>query len=385
MKHWIKLLVCLVTLTGPALAQTSAEDATAAPESTNAPVAFVYVSRPTHVDAFAVSAAGKLTAVPGSPFSDIALFHLSVNSKYLIGESDDHVHIITYAIESNGALKEVSSIDAQGRSPEGGGDCCDNPQKLDAAGKTLYTLAAGANYWFDNFKIESDGVLSFLGSTYAFGGGSEYFAGPLSVLGNDKFAYATGCNDDDPTGEGTIGFKRESSGMLQGINKSFQLPTPKSGDVYCPYNLATDGSDHLAVAMALWNVDDTTPDGPLVLASYTADSEGNLTTKSTAATMPETIGDAALSISPSGKLLAVGQSGFQVFHFDGADPITKYTGVLHSSETFLEFGWDKANQLFALSNNALHIYNATATSIKEESGSPISIPEASSVSVLSLQ
>ena len=92
-----------------------------------------------------------------------------------------------------------------------------------------------------------------------------------------------------------------------------------------------------------------------------------------------------MSISPSGKLLVVGQSGFQVFHFDGADPITKYTGVLHSSETFLQFGWDKANHLFALSNNALHIYSATSTSIKEESGSPISIPEASSVVVLSLQ
>jgi hypothetical protein len=77
-------------------------------------------------------------------------------------------------------------------------------------------------------------------------------------------------------------------------------------------------------------------------------------------------------------------SGFQVFHFDGSGDITKYSGVLHSSESFLEFGWDKDNHLYALSTTNLHVYSATSTSIKEESGSPYPIPEASSVIVLSL-
>jgi hypothetical protein len=51
-----------------------------------------------------------------------------------------------------------------------------------------------------------------------------------------------------------------------------------------------------------------------------------------------------MSISPSNKLLAVGGrflengKGFKVYHFDGGNPITKYTGVLHSSEYFLQFG-----------------------------------------------
>jgi hypothetical protein len=96
-----------------------------------------------------------------------------------------------------------------------------------------------------------------------------------------------------------------------------------------------------------------------------------------------------MSISPSGKLLAVGggtgAKGLEVYHFNGASPITKFTGLLHSSENFLEFGWDKSNHLYALRSDGLHIYSATSTSIKEESGSPISIPEASSLIVQSLE
>jgi hypothetical protein len=387
MKTFLPLSLCLFSTTylGTALAQTSAAQTSESAEKTTAPVAHVYVTRPTHLDAFDVSSSGRLTAVAGSPFSGVDLFHLSVSGKYLIGESDDHTHIITYAIESNGAVKQVASIDAQSLSPDGA--CCDSPQTLDASGKTLYTIEDGTNYALDNFKIESTGELSFLHSTYYFGGGEEVGPGLLSVLGNNKFAYATSCNDDVPQYSNTIGFKRESSGTLEGLsNFKFQLPKPKSGDVYCSNYLATDSSDHLVISMELWNVAESTPDGPTVLASYTADSEGNLSTKSTASTMPVTTGGTTMSISPSGKLLAVDAgNGFQVFHFDGGEPITKFTDVLHSSETFIEFGWDRSNHLYALSQNALHIYSATSTSIKEESGSPISIPEASSVIVQSLQ
>lgn len=379
MPSTLKLLALSVLLLPAASIYAQTENST--------PVAHVYVTRPTHLDAFDVSSSGKLTAVPGSPFSGVDLFHLSVSGKYLIGESDDHVHIITNAIQSNGAVEQVASFDAQGYSPEGGYDCCDSPQKLDATGKTLYTIAVGDNYWIDNFKIEPNGELSFIGSPYYFGGGEEVGPGLLSVLGNNKFAYATSCNDDQPQYSNTIGFKRETSGLLQGLGNKlkFQLPKPKSGDVYCANGLTTDPSNHLVVAMSEWNVNDSTPDGPMVLASYTADSEGNLTTKSTTATMPQTNSGSYLSISPSGKLLAADDgNGFRVYHFNGADPITPFTGILHSSETFIEFGWDKSNHLYALSTNALHIYSATPTSIKEEAGSPISIPQASSVIVQSL-
>ena len=87
---------------------------------------------------------------------------------------------------------------------------------------------------------------------------------------------------------------------------------------------------------------------------------------------PVAAGIGAMSISPSGKLLAIGAGrlAFQVFRFNGSSPITKYAGLLHTSETFVEFGWDKDNHLYALSTTNLHVYSATSTSLKEVSGSP---------------
>jgi hypothetical protein len=95
----------------------------------------------------------------------------------------------------------------------------------------------------------------------------------------------------------------------------------------------------------------------------------------------------AMSISPTGKLVVLADDpfGFQVFHFNGGDPITKYTGVVTPGDGFYQFGWDKSNHLFGLGYQGLHVYSATPTSIKEEPGSPYSIPEATSVIVLDLK
>jgi hypothetical protein len=49
------------------------------------------------------------------------------------------------------------------------------------------------------------------------------------------------------------------------------------------------------------------------------------------------------------------------------------------------FAWDSDNHLYALSTGNLHVYEATSTDIKEVSGSPYAIPEASSVIALSLK
>jgi hypothetical protein len=289
-----------------------------------------------------------------------------------------------------GAVKQASSVNAQMYSQEQAGDCCFLPQRLDASGTTLYNMTDGSgDQAMENFKIESDGNLQFIGNTVTNGGGTNSEPGMISVLGNNKFAYSTGCDTDVTTEQLTRGMRRESSGYLQTFPVTIDLPKAKAGDIYCPFSLASDPSNHLAFVMRQLHkdVDEGEPDGPFVLASYTSNTTtGNLTTKSTTSTMPVLASDFFdLSISPSGKLVAAGgASGFQVFHFNGGDPITKYTGVFHSSEQFLEFGWDKSNHLYALSQNALHVYNATSTSVKEAPGSPYPIPEASSVIVLSL-
>jgi hypothetical protein len=80
MTRYPRLFVCLTaTLTASALAQT-----TDRPEAGKAssPVAFVYVSTPAGIDAFASASNGRLAAVPGSPFPG-AVDSMSVNEKYL--------------------------------------------------------------------------------------------------------------------------------------------------------------------------------------------------------------------------------------------------------------------------------------------------------------
>jgi hypothetical protein len=69
-------------------------------------------------------------------------------------------------------------------------------------------------------------------------------------------------------------------------------------------------------------------------------------------------------MAPSGKLLAVaGTGGLQVFHFNGAAPATKYTGLLTSSEVD-EIGWDNSNHLYAIGNaaNKLWVFTVTPSS-----------------------
>ncbi len=67
--------------------------------------------------------------------------------------------------------------------------------------------------------------------------------------------------------------------------------------------------------------------GNTVLATYSANSQGVLTTKSTYENMPvvpdEWIAQ-ALSISPSGKYLALAGDGVQIYHLNGSSPITHF-------------------------------------------------------------
>ena len=75
MKSSLPLSFCLIATisTGTALAQTSTSQASEKTAAGSSPVAYVYVTRPTHLDGFAASSNGKLTPVPGSPFAGIAL------------------------------------------------------------------------------------------------------------------------------------------------------------------------------------------------------------------------------------------------------------------------------------------------------------------------
>jgi len=117
--------------------------------------------------------------------------------------------------------------------------------------------------------------------------------------------------------------------------------------------------------------------GPYQLATYTVASSGMLSTSSTFANMPAVaVGDVNyVKMAPSGKLLAVaGTKGLQVFHYNGASPITKFTGLLTTARIDQIF-WDNANHLYGISDSAgkVFVFTVTTTSASQSSGSPYSI------------
>jgi hypothetical protein len=179
------------------------------------------------------------------------------------------------------------------------------------------------------------------------------------------------------------GFERHSNGFLTPVTEGPTPHTESSADNYCPEASTTDPSNHLAVALQAINSDTNHFDGSPQLAAYSADDHGNLTTKSTYENMPAVqVGTVnTLAMSPSGKLVAVGGKGFEIFHFNGSSPITRYSGALQTGTQFQQFSWDGENHLYALGGGKLYVYTVTPSSIKQASGSPYSIPEASSVIV----
>ena len=377
MKDSIRFIFCLtaVLTTGVALAQEVDQ-----PEVSSAPVAYVYVSRPTHLDGFAASSSGKLTPVPGSPFAGTSVAGLAAKSKYLFGGSNNGTAVDAFEIESNGAVHLAAST------PVAAGGCAyASPLVLDRSGETLYVglLTGGLcdDSQFDSFKVESSGKLALLGSS----GQISFWNTPLAFSSNNKYAYGADCIDYEGGYLDTFaGLDRSSSGLLK-FNSHFSAstPKPKSGDFFCASQVAADSDGHVAVSLQSINSEDESAVGEPQLAAFTIGSSGNLTTKSTAANMPTaSTGVNALSMSPSGKLLAVGGNGFQIFHFNGSSPITKDSGVLQPGIEFVEFAWDGGNHLYALGGGKLFVYTVTTSSIKQASGSPYSIPEAAGLAVV---
>src|SRR6202034_502280 len=117
---------------------------------------------------------------------------------------------------------------------------------------------------------------------------------------------------------------------------------------YVPVYVTADATNHLA-AILFYNYGEEQYDPPQ-LASYTVNSERDLSTTATAKNMPYTHVETPglLNMPPKGNLLAVGGYGLQVFHFNGADPITSYSKLL-TNAAINQIHWDNDNQLYALS------------------------------------
>ena len=393
-------MFCKIGMYLPALlwvcASTVLASAQAAPSPTTAPassspVAYVYVSSyvgsngTNRVNAYAAGANGTLTPVSGSPFPD-NVGELALNGSLLFGVeatgSSAGQTINSYSIASNGklALKNQTVVN-----DSGGGV---TSLLLDHTGSSLHVNYYTTNNDCLSYNIDqSNGALTYL-SIYHQGPGEGC---PTSFIGDNDFAYSSSCYHFTPI---ISAAKRSSDGILSPLSINPALPTPPAGTGFCPYGgAAADMLNHVAIAMTPAQGGFGNNDGQTQLAVYTADSSGNLTTKSTYQNMPKTAvvqtsgGTYSVNdyrMSPSGKLLAVaGPLGLQVFHFNGANPITHYTGLLTKDDTNQVY-WDKANHLYAISTKSgkLFVFTVTPTSVTQAPGSPHNIPGAGSLIVL---
>jgi 6-phosphogluconolactonase (cycloisomerase 2 family) len=395
-------LACLgaALCTSMAFAQASRESADATTEASTttstSPSAWVYVvgaplvngNAPTTSKLYAYQAAadGKLTAIPGSPFTDgvpadTNTLSTALNGKYLFLLSEGESAVSAYKIESDGSLALSHTTDVSA-SVLG----CESIMwdVTDHTGATFYAFgwaSEGCSDWSAlSFSIDkSNGQLDYLNSAGGDQTFTEWQQVPLTFLGNNKFAYGSG----EVNGVQSIaGFKRNSNGSLTALNFQPAMPTPKSGTSYDLLNsVAADPNGNLAAGVIeVLHTSTGTAWGETQLAVYTADGSGKLTTTSTHDNMPETQtgGIDSMSMSPSGKLLAVsGPYGLRIFHFNGAKPITPFTDLIShpisGGGNWYACGnmsWDNDNHLYATCSGGLFVFTVTPTSFSVAPGSP---------------
>jgi hypothetical protein len=258
----------------------------------------------------------------------------------------------------------------------------------------IYVQLAGAtdsqgNYVCDDtqtYSLSSTGELTFKGNLVFSNGGSVESAGVPAFIGANTYGLDLE-RDPDLGGEdyGDVPsyfntFERESSGALElapNASVTGPVPEPGGGWTYAPYAFTPDPTDHVAVMVQ------SGIGGPgcyCQMASYT-ETNGKLVSTNTWENMPywpDTWNGSQPVMSPSGKLLVLSVfPGIQLFHFNAANPITPYTGIIGTEGYIGLMAWDNDNHLYAVNapNKHIHIYNATPTSVKEVAGSPVLIPD----------
>ena len=389
MKHAItgmKLAISLAVLSaGPAFTQTPSDEAIS--NKAAVPVAHVYVQTTPGVMVFTAAANGKLTPVTGSPFKTIGQIE-DISGKFLISVGTTYLH--TYPIEPNGRIgKQVFQTNTAnfGGSECGGtsdpnGNDVPNGSVLVHSGKylyvQLYTWAIGGCAAWQSYRVEPDGFLQFIGDmeySDPFGDGFSLSSTPPTISSNDKFGYGA-FFAGDPTNNSWSAFQIAADGELE-INSSFIPISPDGGGKYnyTPLIAQADNAGHLAVV-------ENIPWISWQIASFTINpTNGQVSTTSNLNNMPYTGQPFSMHMSPSGKLLAVGEyGGLEIFHFNGANPVTRMSSPLLDSllnSAYIDqVAWDNDNHLYAHSYDSaqLYVFTVTPTSITQAPGSPYQLP-----------
>lgn len=353
------------------------------PASTASPAAYIYVADLDQVRVFSASSTGVLTHLQDVT-TKVLIVHLSVNKSFLFG-IDYGSGISRFSIGADGRLTPLGYTDATAYVP----DYCfaSGLLQIDESGSDLHTFMSDCrqNTFLVSFKILPTGDLLFLNRAPA----DPWASSQLRFTQGNRFAYQTGCkvqvDQQDQIASATphtAEWRRETTGAMTYLGTLDDVPENKSPARYCPVDLANDPTDHLLFGY-MTEFGAPAPN----LGVYTADDQGNLSTTNTYKNMTWSETDTSeMSISPTGKLAALGGtdgSGYQFFHFNGANPPTKFTGVYDAGSRIWEFGWDKSDHVYVLSENSLIVWNLTPTSYKQIPDSTYPLKEASSLIVLS--
>jgi hypothetical protein len=354
------------------------------------PVAYVYVAEngtqttTGPISVYAASSTGALTQIQGSPFTQTS------TTGYLIGTTGSHFlavdanpqttdnYLRSYNVASNGAIgDEVAKVNMHEwcRSDAGG--------ELDHTGQYVYVLDTddcGGN--MQSFSISKTGQLTLAGNTGASAEDGPIFSLPI-IAGNDKYAYTWGNSSIAACPTYVFsGMARESAGALENDGSiSVTGPTAPSGTQ--SYQLAPglgtdDPANHLAAVVNFSNDGDCNYTQAQV-ASYTVESNGDLVSTNTYENMPYVAQSPNLQmkLNATGNILAVSAgTGIQFFHFNGAAPVTSFTGVIGTSGFISAMSWDGDNHLYALNelSGRLHVYTTTSSTVVEAPGSPYQLP-----------
>lgn len=354
-------------------------------------VAYVYVAenRPSAtstspISVYGANSAGKLTEIPGSPFKQTSGTMSGTNGSHFITVDQNftttHQYLHVYDVASNGVIgTQVSKYDLH--------NWCemDEGAEFDHTGQYVYVLdAQSCGGGYQSFSLGKSGYLTFRGSLAV--DNEPFFTLPV-FSGNDQFAYnftpSAGSQAPCPT-YNFIGLGRETSGALERISFSETDPIPPAGyqAFQNPMLVTGDATNHLASLVESLDGSCGSSADPIRLASYTVQINGDLVSTNPWANMPVLAGDyhqgaypfdRTMVLNPAGNILAVSVgTGIQFFHFNGANPITPFTGIIGTSGYISTMAWDKNNHLYALNakSGKLHVYTATTTSVVEAAGSP---------------
>jgi len=308
-----------------------------------APIAYVYVQTSNGVLLYDESADGRLTLDSASPFPTAGQLIGSTGS-YVVTLGQTLVHL--YHVTTKGRIGTQTAQITMAKFTDGQ---CGSARSgvLDHTGQYVQILfnptfnATQPCTAYQTYKIgKSTGTLTFLGSAEADSNIANVL-GPVAQTSNNQFGYAVDFNIPDVR---LAGFVRESAGALSNLTFSESDPEPPQPYDYYPQQVTEAPNNRLAVALGTVKFlgSPEVADGPVQLASYTVDANGNISSTNTSDKMPTPdVGPTLLRTSPGGGLLAVaggscswcvllpgGSKGLQVFHFNGANPITHYTKVL---------------------------------------------------------